>query len=297
MSADETELLRRKLERERTARKEAEALLEAKSRELYVRNEALRQEIGVREQVEQDLADKASKLARSNEELQEFAYVASHDLQAPLRNILAFSRLLVKECGDRLGPDAEEFLGFIEEGAQSMHALINDLLNLSRVETQGGEKRPVDVTKLIDSIASKMSDEIKECGAELDYANLPEVNADETQLRQLLGNLIDNAIKFQPPGRAPKVTVSANELDGVWCFCVSDNGIGIEPAHQERIFVIFRRLHTQDEYPGTGIGLAICKKIVERHDGKMWVKSEPDRGTRFYFTLPVAGDIDSMRKQ
>lgn len=267
MSEDALELLRRKIAREQRARREAETLLEAKSRELYQRNQRLEEEIAERQRIERDLADQAAALARSNDELQQFAYVASHDLQAPLRNIVSFSRLLQDQCGDQLDENGQEFLGFISAGAKSMHALINDLLDLSRVETRGREFAPVRLGQVVEAVRDDLRTDIQTTGAEWVVGELPQVWGDESQLKQLLANLITNAMKFVPAGQRPRVEISTREQGDEWQISIQDNGIGIDAAHLEKIFVIFRRLHTQDEYPGTGIGLAICKKIVERHGG------------------------------
>ena len=270
MSDEDLELLKRKISREQRARQEAEKLLEAKSRELYQRNQSLEQEISERERIERDLADKADALTRSNDELQQFAYVASHDLQAPLRNIVSFSRLLHDQCGDQLSENGREFLEFIRGGAMSMHALINDLLNLSRVETRGGELNRVSLSSVMDSVLAGLKTDLENSNAEIEFAELPEVLGDSSQLQQLLANLIGNAIKFVADGQQPRVAIATKESATEWLFSIKDNGIGIGNEHLSRIFVIFRRLHAPDEYPGTGIGLAICKKIVERHGGKIW---------------------------
>jgi PAS domain S-box-containing protein len=226
------------------------------------------------------------ELARSNAELQQFAYVASHDLQEPLRMIGSYTQLLERRYGDKLDADAREFMGFIVEGATRMKQLIEDLLAYSRVGTRGKELRPVQAQGALDRALVNLRAAIEGSGAQLSYDALPEVKADDTQLTQLLQNLIGNAIKFRKKEEAPRVHVGAEDAGEEWRFFVADNGIGMEPQYFERIFMVFQRLHTRDEYPGTGIGLAICKKVVDRHGGRIWVESAPGKGSKFIFTLP-----------
>jgi light-regulated signal transduction histidine kinase (bacteriophytochrome) len=287
MSVSDIELLQRKLERERAARKQAEQLLEQKSRELFQRNEALREEVQRRELTEAALAAKADDLARSNGELQQFAYVASHDLQAPLRNIVSFSRILTERYAGALDAEGREFLGFVREGAMSMHGLINDLLDLSRVETRGGQFVQCDLNRVLDDAMEVLELELEPTRARVEYSGLPSLQADPLQLQKLFENLISNAVKFQTAGQQPVVRITARMEAHECRIEVLDNGIGIEARHLDQIFVIFRRLHTVDKYPGTGIGLAICRKIIDRHGGRIWVDSEPGRGSRFHIALPA----------
>ncbi len=226
------------------------------------------------------------ELARSNAELQQFAYVASHDLQEPLRMIGSYTQLLERRYGDRLDRDAREFMNFIVDGATRMKQLIEDLLAYSRVGTRGKELRPVQAQAVLDKVLVNLRAAVESSGAAITHDSLPEVNADDTQLVQLLQNLIGNAIKFRKEEEPLRIRVGVEDAGGEWCFSVADNGIGIEPQYFERIFLVFQRLHTRDEYPGTGIGLAICKKVVERHGGRIWVESAPGKGSKFYFTLP-----------
>ena len=226
------------------------------------------------------------ELARSNSELQQFAYVASHDLQEPLRMIGSYTQLLEKRYGDKLDKDAREFMDFIVDGARRMKELIEDLLAYSRIGRRGKKLRSVQMQVAFDKTLVNLRAAIEASGAMITHGPLPEVNADDTQLMQLLQNLIGNAIKFRNKTEAPRIHVSAEDADGEWRFCVMDNGIGIETQYFERIFMVFQRLHTRDEYPGTGIGLAICKKVIERHGGRIWVESVPGQESRFYFTLP-----------
>ena len=226
------------------------------------------------------------ELARSNAELQQFAYVASHDLQEPLRMIGSYTQLLERRYGDKLDADAREFMGFIVDGATRMKQLIEDLLAYSRVGTRGKELRPVQAQAALDRAVVNLRAATEASDAQITHDALPEVNADDTQLTQLFQNLIGNAIKFRKKDEPIRIHVGVQDAGDEWRFSVSDNGIGIEPQYYERIFMVFQRLHTRDEYPGTGIGLAICKKVVDRHHGRIWVDSAPGKGSTFNFTLP-----------
>ncbi|HEY7062060.1 MAG TPA: ATP-binding protein [Chloroflexota bacterium] len=232
------------------------------------------------------LAQQTAELERSNAELQQFAYVASHDLQEPLRMVASYTQLLARRYGDKLDDDAREFIDFAVDGARRMQALINDLLAYSRVGTRGAEFAPTDCNAVVDQVVADLGAAIEDERAVVTRGDLPTVLADATQLQQLLQNLIANAIKFHGE-RPPRVAVTAERRASEWLFSVRDNGIGIDPEYADRIFVIFQRLHSRAEYPGTGIGLAICKKIVERHGGRIWMESTPGEGTTFCFTLPM----------
>src|SRR5215217_3300784 len=250
--------------------------------------DAARQELAARKQAEKELAELVVELRRSNAELEEFAYIASHDLQEPLRMVSSYTQLLARRYKGRLDSDADEFIDYAVDGANRMQILINDLLAYSRVGTRGKELAPTDCAAVFDAAYDNLRRAIEESGAEVTSGELPVVRGDDVQLGQLFQNLIGNAIKFR--GEAPpEVRVEAKRQDGLWRFSVIDNGIGIEPEYRERIFVIFQRLHGRTQYSGTGIGLAVCKKIVERHGGKIWVESEPGEGSTFFFTLR-AGD-------
>ena len=227
----------------------------------------------------------AAELESSNRDLQYFAYVASHDLQEPLRMVVGYVQLLEKRLADKLDQSTREFMGYAVDGALRMQSLIQDILAYSRVSTKGQPLEPVDSAAALKEALDRLASRIAETGAEVDARSLPIVMADRTQLAQLFQNLIGNAIKFCRD-HAPQVRVEAAREAGRWRFSVTDNGIGIAPEYRERLFVIFKRLHTQREFPGTGIGLAICKRIIERHGGEIGIGSAPGGGSVFWFTLP-----------
>ena len=231
------------------------------------------------------LARRAFELERSNEALQEFAYIASHDLQEPLRMVASYLQLLRSRYGAKLDADADEFIDYAVDGARRMQSLINDLLEYSRVGTKITPMQPASLAEVLATTAVNLRAAIEESGATVVVGPMPTVLGDEGQLVQLTQNLVANAIKFHGDA-APEVHVDARRGSGEWEIVVSDNGIGIEPRHAERIFQIFRRLHAANDYPGTGIGLAICRKIVDRHGGRIWVESDPGHGASFHFTLP-----------
>ena len=231
-----------------------------------------------------ELEKTAAELARSNKDLEQFAYVASHDLQEPLRAVGGFVSLLKQHLKDKLDADGQKYIGHVVEGAERMQALINDLLTYSRVGARGGARTPVNMKQALDDAVSNLSAAIEETRAVIRSDSLPTVTADPSQMVQLLQNLIGNAIKFHGP-LVPEIHISAKREKNAWVFGVRDNGIGIEPKYHDRIFLIFQRLHSRIEYPGTGIGLAVCKKIVERHSGRIWFESQPGEGATFFFTI------------
>lgn len=235
--------------------------------------------------LERRVEERTSELARSNKELDQFAYVASHDLQQPLRMVASYVQLLERRYANKLDGDALEFINYAVEGTTRMKRLINDLLTFSRVGTHGRAFEATDCEKALRHTFKLLEIAIRESGATITHGPLPIIMADETQLIQLLQNLIDNAIKYRG-GRAPEINVTAEKCGGAWQFCVQDNGIGIETQYVDRIFLMFQRLHGKNEYAGTGIGLAVCKKVVERHGGRIWVESRPGEGSKFYFTIP-----------
>lgn len=228
---------------------------------------------------------KAHELARSNTELEQFAYVASHDLQEPLRMVSSYTQLLLRRYGDRFDGDAKEFMDFVLDGAARMKQLIEDLLAYSRVGTRGKEFRRAPCNTILQKALANLKIAIEQSAASITHDDLPEVVVDDVQWMQLFQNLIGNAVKFR--GEQPStVHVSVEDRQDEWLFGIRDNGIGIEPQYYERIFMVFQRLAGRTEYPGTGIGLAICKKVVERHGGRIWVESQPGQGSAFFFTLP-----------
>ncbi|MEG3987055.1 ATP-binding protein [Microcoleus sp. S28C3] len=251
---------------------------------LQEQNLLLQQEISNRQHAESALLKSNQELARSNAELEQFAYVASHDLQAPLATIASYAQLLEKRYKDQLDSQASKFIGNIVQGCTRMQTLIDDLLEYSRV---GRSQKPFQLTNCnhaVEQALANLQGAIRETQAVVTYNELPVVMGDISQLVQLFQNLVSNAIKYRHDA-PPVVHITACKQEKDWLFSVSDNGIGIATQHQERIFQIFQRLHTQREYSGTGIGLAICQKIVERHGGYIWVDSEPDRGSTFHFTI------------
>ena len=239
-----------------------------------------------REVVERKKAEEA--LLRSNTELEQFAYVASHDLQEPLRMISSYTQLLARRYRGKLDADADEFINYAVGGASRMQALINDLLAYSRVTTKGENPQPTDAQVIFDKTVANLRAAIGESGAVVTNDPLPTVMVDASQLGQVFQNLIGNAIKFR--SHEPlRIHVAAEQKEKEWLFSVRDNGIGIDPQYHDRIFVMFQRLHGREGHPGTGIGLAICKKIVERHGGRIWVESSLGKGTTFYFTITTEG--------
>jgi PAS domain S-box-containing protein len=258
---------------------------------LNARLQAKREEAG-RKAAEEALLLEAEKLERSNRELEQFAYVASHDLQEPLRMVSSYTQLLAQRYNDKLDQDARDFIGYAVDGANRMQRLIQDLLSYSRVATRGQPPDKMDTHGALGEAVKNLQAAIQESGAMVTNGELPMVLADRTQIAQVFQNLVGNSIKFQRPGEPPRVHVSAvrhDDSDRTWTFEVKDNGIGIDPKYFDRLFVIFQRLHGKQEYPGTGIGLALCRRIVERHGGRIWIESEPGRGTSVFFTLPAFG--------
>jgi len=239
-----------------------------------------------KKQSEESLKQTLADLARSNQDLEQFAYVASHDLQEPLRMIASFTELLARRYKGQLDGEAQEFIQYAIEGAVRMKALINDLLTYSRLDTRGTPFTATSCSKALAESLKNLQIAIDESRALITQDPLPTVLGDGIQLTQVFQNLISNAIKFHGPN-SPQIQIKVKKIGQEWQFSVADNGIGIDQEHRERIFVIFQRLHSRERYPGTGIGLAICKKIVERHGGRIWMDSKPGQGTTFYFTLPV----------
>jgi len=253
-------------------------------------------QVAVRQEAEQELRKVLAELKRSNRELEQFAYVASHDLQEPLRKIGAFGGLLEQECRDVLTEDGKEFMARMQNAVTRMQVLINDLLALSRVSTRAQPFVPVNMNETVEEVLSDLHTSIEESGGRVEVRDLPVVEADPTQMRQLIQNLVGNALKFRKEDRPPLVkvySISPEEpgaVSGTNHMCriaVEDNGVGFDEKHSERIFGVFQRLHGRTVYPGSGIGLAICRKIVDRHGGEITVGSRPGEGTRFVVNLPL----------
>jgi light-regulated signal transduction histidine kinase (bacteriophytochrome) len=267
-------------------RRGAHEAFESHAGELAVANSQLQSEIEQRIESERQLAVRTQELERSNEELERFAYVASHDLQEPLRAVASHVQILAEDYKGRLDADADESIRHAIEGAKHMRLLIDDLLAYSRINRR---RDPLERTSSAEAFGKALGNlevSVRESSAEVTSGALPEVEADPTQLVQLFQNLVGNALKFHGPS-PPRVHASAERTGEGWLFSVRDNGIGIDPHHHDRIFAPFERLHGRHEYPGTGIGLAICKKIVERHAGRIWVESKPGEGSTFRFTMPA----------
>lgn len=242
-------------------------------------------DITERMKAERKLKRIMSELVRSNNELEQFAYIASHDLQEPLRMVSSYVQLLSMRYKGQLDSDADDFISFAVDGAMRMQELINDLLQFARVSTKGKTLKKVDLNNVMTKVLTDMRTAIDESGARITYDELPEVNADDVQMGQVFRNLIGNAIKFSGT-RRPLIEISVEKQRNNWIMTFSDNGIGIDPEYQDRIFIIFQRLHGIDEFEGTGIGLALTKKIIERHGGRIWVESIPGEGSSFFITLP-----------
>jgi PAS domain S-box-containing protein len=262
-----------------------EELVATRTAELIRANEQLQQDITGRNRAQQELTLKLEELARSNADLEQFAYVASHDLQEPLRMVVSYTQLLARRYQGKLDASADEFIGFAVDGATRMQQLIQDLLSYSRLTTRGKAPQFTQAEAACNAALENLQESIRNSNAEVNVGPLPTVLADGTQLAQLFQNLIGNAIKYRKE-RRPEIRVDARLKGNEWVFSVQDNGIGIEAQYFERIFQMFQRLHTRKDYSGTGIGLAVCRKIAERHGGKIWVESDPGQGSTFLFTIP-----------
>lgn len=262
-----------------------EDLVGLRTSELEAANTQLQVQIAERRRAQEALQETARDLERSNRDLEQFAYVASHDLQEPLRAVGGYVKLLQRRFPEMIEGKAAEFIAGAAEGASRMERLIADLLAFSRVGTRGGEIAPTDLNLLLEDALRNLEASLAAANASVSSVPLPVLPVDATQMVQLLQNLIGNALKFRGED-TPTIRIGAQRETESWVFSIQDNGIGIEPQYFERIFQIFQRLHTRKHYPGTGIGLAICKKIVERHGGTIWVQSEPGKGSTFYFSIP-----------
>ena len=242
-------------------------------------------DITERKKAEEALARQAEELRRSNSDLEQFAYVASHDLQEPLRMVSTYTQLLEKRYKGKLGKNADEYIEYAVEGVKRMQKQIHDLLAYSRLNRNGHGEKSVRTAEALDQALRNLRVQIKEHRAKVNYQALPTLRGDAGQLTQVFQNLIGNALKFRAKA-APEIHISAQPNGKEWVLSVRDNGIGLDPKFSEKIFTIFQRLHSKNRYPGTGIGLSICKRIVERHGGRIWVESEPGKGSTFHFTIP-----------
>ncbi|MGW2219988.1 sensor histidine kinase [Nonomuraea sp. NPDC001684] len=257
---------------------------------VFALEEFRKQHVVLREQAA-GLDAQAEELRRSNAELEQFAYVASHDLQEPLRKIATFCQLLQKRYGDVLDERGLQYIHFAVDGATRMQVLINDLLTFSRVGRLYDDRKPVDLAESLDKALVDLSAVIEETGAEIERPDpLPNVIGDPTMLGMLWQNLVGNALKFRAPDRAPRIRITCEQRENEWLFSVTDNGIGVEAEFADKIFIIFQRLHSREAYSGTGIGLAMCKKIVENHGGTIWLDTGHTEGARISFTLPAVTD-------
>lgn len=254
--------------------------------QLMQQNLQLLQEINARKKAQQELLRLNEELKRSNAELEQFAYIASHDLQSPLQVIVGNADMLEWKYADILGEKGSRYINQIVSAGMRMKQLIEDLLAYSRVGKGKSEFEPTDCLEVLQEVLENLQEHISEHQAIIDYCELPVLMGDRTQLLRLFQNLISNGIKFHRPNISPKIKISAEQNQSEWVFGIHDNGIGIECQNFDRIFELFQRLHSYDEYPGTGIGMTICKKIVERHQGRIWVESQVGVGSSFYFTLP-----------
>jgi len=254
--------------------------------DLHDRNDELQHEIHERTRAESDLQQVIAELSRTNAELERFAYVAAHDLQEPVRGLVSFSQLLERKCAGALGDESKDYLRFIVNEALRMSNLVRDLLEYSRAGGAGLTVGEVDCAELMDTVLQSLRPAVEQKRAQVRIGPLPKIHADQGQLHQVFNNLLGNALKYSGDRTAPSIQVTAERDGEGWRFAVSDNGIGIDPQYHDYVFEVFRRLHTGSAYPGTGIGLAICTRIVESHGGRMWLASAPDQGTTFFFTLP-----------
>jgi light-regulated signal transduction histidine kinase (bacteriophytochrome) len=261
-----------------------EQLLEVHEESVLVQSAALETALKVQQEQARGLESLNARLRHSNADLEQFAFAASHDLQEPLRAIAGFSRLLQQLYAGRLDARADDYITHIVEAVERMYGLINDLLEYARVTRQGQSLQPTDFNRVVQNALALLKVALEESGTKVFCRGLPTIPADQGQMIRLFQNLIGNAIKYRS-AQTPEVRIAAVEHANEFQFSVQDNGIGIDPQHFERIFVIFQRLHTREEYPGTGIGLAVCKRIVERHGGRIGVESTPGKGSTFSFTI------------
>ncbi len=278
---------RDKAERElKNAYRQMESNIQERTAELTYKNQMLENEILERNRIEGKLNKALDELTKSNNELQRFAYICSHDLQEPARMVSSYSKLLALKIEGKLDGDAEKYLHFMHEGADRIQEMIKSILSYSRIESKENQHEPVDLNNVVRDVLNFLQPVIEETGAVINVGTLPKIYGDKIQFVQMFQNLIGNGIKFRKKGVIPEINVYCEELPDRWQFMVQDNGIGISEEYLEKIFIIFQRLNRKEDYPGSGIGLAICKKIVERYGGRIWAESVEDLGTTFYFTIP-----------
>ena len=251
---------------------------------------AVVRDVSDRRRLESDLTRLIEELKRSNAELEQFAYIASHDLQEPLRVVSGYTQLLKRRYVAQLDAEANEYIDYAVDGVKRMQTLIHDLLAFARLSTRGRGFQPTDLNFLLRQVLANLAAQVDEAGATMTVGELPNLRVDASQVVQVFQNLLSNALKFRRPAVPLVITLTANRDGDYWRFTVSDNGIGIDAQYSGRIFEVFQRLHSRDQYPGNGIGLAICKKVVERHQGRIWFESTLGEGTSFHFTLPINAD-------
>lgn len=284
LGKDNTELKKAR-EALRQALDNMEQKVQRRTADLSHMNETLQKEVKERQKAENELRKYATELEQSNQTLQQFAYVASHDLQEPLRTVTSYVQLLERRYKEKMDADAVDFMELIVDGAGRMQALVAGLLAYSRVRSHGDTFKITDCETAINQALSNLAAALEEKNVNIIRGPLPEIMADSTQLTQVFQNLIGNAVKFSS-GLKPEIQIRANAEESEWVLSVRDNGVGFDLQYHDRIFQIFQRLHAREEYPGTGIGLAICKRIVERHGGRIWADSEPGKGSTFHFSIP-----------
>ncbi len=293
MSVQQYEILRKDgLVEERTWKPHNKPVFNSKNEVIYIIHRVEEDVAGIKianaamRKLNVNLEKQAEDLQESNLELERFAYIASHDLQEPLRMVTSFLNLLKKKYNDRLDATADQYIHFAVDGAERMKKLINDLLDYSQVGVNKDDYSEIDLNQLINDVGAPFQDQLISLGAELKIGELPNIEGRKVQFIQLFQNLLSNSVKYHST-EPLKIEIGCTKKDTDWEFFISDNGIGIDEKFNEKIFVIFQRLHTRTEYAGTGIGLAICKKIVERHRGKIWVESSLGKGSTFRFTIPI----------
>lgn len=268
---------------------------EERTRELELLSQQLAATHALSTEIQASLARHADELERTNKDLELFAYVASHDLQEPLRMVASYTQLLAREYGPQLDDNAREFIGYAVDGAKRMQRLLSDLLEYSRAGTREKAVREVDCNAILEQVLSGLVLVIEETSATVTSDELPTVSCDEMQIAQVFQNLVENAMKFRGVD-SPRIHLSAERHGDEWVFSVADNGIGIDSEHRERVFVLFQRLHEQEAHPGSGIGLAICKKLVERHKGRIWIDDGARPGTTIKFAIPCEAPSDSDKR-